>query len=280
MKNPILKFVLILIVATLLWFFLKSREIVPVKAGDYIGVVEIKGPIRSSDTIVTWIRKLRKDSSVKGILLRVNSPGGSVGPTQEILDALKRTKAAGKPIVASFASVAASGGYYVSLAADKIVSNPGTVTGSIGVIAEFPIVNDLLKRLGIEFEIIKTGKYKDSWTPFRKMEKDEKQVLKGILMDIYDQFVEEVSKSRDLPVDSVRKLADGRIFSGRMAYHAGLVDTLGSFEDAIDILKKLAKIEGEPRLLYRKTRRRFSLIDLLLDRMENKLLFEILYQMK
>ncbi len=280
MKNPILKFFLILFLAGLFWLVLRSKGVAPIRAGEYIGVVEIKGPIRSSDTIVNWIRKLRKDSNVKAILLRINSPGGSVGPTQEILDALKRTREAGKPIVASFASVAASGGYYVSLAADKIVSNPGTVTGSIGVIAEFPIVDDLLKRLGVEFEIIKTGKYKDSGTPFRKMEKDEREVIQNILSDIYEQFVEEVSRSRGLDIDSVKKLADGRIFSGRMAFRAGLVDTLGSFEDAVDILKKLAGIKGDPRLLYRKSRRRFSLVDLLIDRMENKLLFEILYQMK
>ncbi len=277
MKNPVFKFILILILATILWIFLRSGGIIPVRYGEYIGVVEIRGTISSSDTIVAWIRKLRKDSRVKGILLRINSPGGAVGPTQEILSALKRTK---KPIVASFSSVAASGGYYVALAADRIVSNPGTVTGSIGVIAEFPIVNDLLKKLGIQFEVIKTGRYKDSGSPFRKMEQDERQLLQNILLDIYNQFVNEVSKSRGLPVDSVKKLADGRVFSGKMAYQAGLVDTLGSFEDAVDILKKLAKIKGEPRLLYRKVRKRFSIVDLLIDRLENKLFFEILYQMR
>jgi len=218
MKNPVIKFIVLLIIVAVLWKIFKPSHVN--FGGPEIGVVEIKGTIKSSDTLVRWIRKLREDSDIKGILLRVDSPGGAVGPVQEILEALKKTRKAGKPVVASFGSVAASGGYYVALASNKIVSNPGTVTGSIGVIAEFPVVSDLLKKLGVQYEIIKTGKYKDSGTPFRKMNPEEKKLLKGVLMDVYDQFVEEVASSRHLSPDSVRKLADGRIFSGRMAKEA------------------------------------------------------------
>ncbi len=278
MKNPIVKFIVLIIVLAVLWKFFKPSHIGI--SGAEIGVVEVKGTIRSSDTLVNWIKRLREDSDIKGILLRVDSPGGAVGPVQEILEALKKTRKAGKPIVASFGSVAASGGYYVSLASNKIVANPGTITGSIGVIAEFPVVSDLLKKLGIQYEIIKTGKFKDSGTPFRKMKPEEKKLLKGVLMDVYKQFVEEVASARHIPADSVRKLADGRIFSGRMALKAGLVDTLGSIEDAVNILKKLAGIKGHVSLVYKKEKKRFSLIDLLINRLEGELgSFKILYRM-
>ena len=278
MKNPIVKFIILIIVLAVLWKFLKPPYIGI--SGAEIGVVEVKGTIRSSDTLVKWIKRLREDTDIKGILLRVDSPGGAVGPVQEILEALKKTRKAGKPIVASFGSVAASGGYYVSLASDKIVANPGTITGSIGVIAEFPVVSDLLKKLGIQYEIIKTGKFKDSGTPFRKMKPEEKKLLKGVLMDVYEQFVEEVASARHIPADSVRRLADGRIFSGRMALKAGLVDTLGSVEDAVNILKKLAGIKGHVNLVYKKEKKRFSLIDLLINRLEGELgSFKILYRM-
>ena len=142
------------------------------------------------------------------------------------------------------------------------------------------MVSDLLKKLGIQYEIIKTGKFKDSGTPFRKMEPEEKKLLKDVLMDVYNQFVEEVVSARHLPPDSVKKLADGRIFSGRMAYQAGLVDTLGSMEDAVDILKKLAGIKGHANLVYKKERKKFSLIDLLINRLLGELgSFKILYRM-
>ena len=278
MKNPIVKFIILIIVLAVLWKFFKPSHIGI--SGAEIGVVEVKGTIRSSDTLVKWIKRLREDTDIKGILLRVDSPGGAVGPVQEILEALKKTRKAGKPIVASFGSVAASGGYYVSLASNKIVANPGTITGSIGVIAEFPVVSDLLKKLGIQYEIIKTGKFKDSGTPFRKMKPEEKKLLKDVLMDVYEQFVEEVASARHIPADSVRRLADGRIFSGRMALKAGLVDTLGSIEDAVNILKKLAGIKGHVSLVYKKEKKRFSLIDLLINRLEGELgSFKILYRM-
>ncbi len=272
MRSPFLKFFILIVVAGVLWMLLKSSSILRFKgAAGEIGVVEIKGTIRSSDSLVVWINKLRKMSSVRGILLRVDSPGGAVAPTQEILEALKRAKKSGKPIVASFGNVAASGGYYVSLAADRIVANPGTVTGSIGVIAEFPVVSEFLKKHGIKFEIIKTGRFKDTGTPFREMKPEERRIFKDVLMDVYNQFVEEVAIARKMSVDSVKKIADGRVFTGRMALKLGLVDTLGSFDDAVNILKKMCGIKGAVHLLYRKRRRRLSVIDFILDRVEEKL---------
>lgn len=271
MRSPILKFFILIIVAGVLWLILKPSSILKLKGVEEIGVVEVKGAIKSSDSLVAWINKLRKMSGVRGILLRVDSPGGAVAPTQEILDALKKAKKSGKPIVASFGNVAASGGYYVSLAADKIVANPGTVTGSIGVIAEFPVVSEFLKKHGIKFEIIKTGRFKDTGTPFREMKPEERRVFKDVLLDVYNQFIEEVARARKMPIDSVRKIADGRIFTGRMALKLGLVDTLGSFDDAVSILKKICGIKGVAHLLYKRKRKRLSIIDLILDRVEDKL---------
>ncbi len=270
MKSPIFKFLILIFIAGALWLILRSSPILRLRESGDIGVVEIKGAIKSSDSLVSWINRLRKMSGVKGILLRIDSPGGAVAPTQEILEALKKVKKSGKPIVASLGNVAASGGYYVSLAADKIVANPGTVTGSIGVIAEFPVVYDFLKKHGIEFEIIKTGPFKDTGTPFRKMKPEERKLFRDVLMDVYDQFVQEVASARKMSIDSVKKVADGRVFTGRMALKIGLIDTLGSFDDAVEILKKMCGIKGSAHLLYKKRKKHLSLIDLLLDRVEDR----------
>ncbi len=243
------------------------------------GYVEISGPIVSSRRYVSFIERLEEDPRIKGILLRIESPGGGVAASQEIFDALLRFKEKGKPIVASMGAVAASGGYYVACAADKIVAEPGTVTGSIGVIVEIAGVEKLLDKLGVRIEVIKSGKHKDIGSPFRPMTEEERKLLKGVVMDIYDQFVEAVSTSRGIPIDSIRALADGRLFSGRQALKLGLVDTLGDEKVAEEILKEMAGIEGEVRFLRQK--RPFRLIDFILG--ESKALvspFKVLYRME
>ncbi|MCX7835337.1 MAG: signal peptide peptidase SppA [bacterium] len=217
-----------------------------------VGVVEIEGPIRDSKTVIEWIEKLRKDKNIKSVVVRINSPGGAVAPSQEIYSALLRLKKSGKPVVASMSSVAASGGYYIAVAADTIVANPGTITGSIGVILTFPIYDKLADKVGVKVEVIKSGKLKDVGNPFRNLTPDERAYLQASLDDTYEQFTSAVAEQRELPIDSVLKLADGRIYTGQQAYRVGLVDVLGTFQDAVRIAAKMGGIVGEPKLFEKK----------------------------
>ena len=226
-----------------------------------IGVVKIQGGIYSSEKYVNWIKKLKENSQVKGILLVVNSPGGGVVASDEIYNVLMDFKKTGRPLVAYFGSIAASGGYYVGCAADVIVSNPNTITGSIGVIAEFPVVKNLLKKIGVDFIVIKSRDKKDLGSPWREMTREEKKIIKSLIDETYKNFLKIVSESRNIPMDSLYKIADGRIFSGRQALKYGLVDTLGTIDTAIEILKQKAKIKGKPMLV--EPRKRFSLLSLI-----------------
>lgn len=228
-----------------------------------IGVVKIQGGIYSSEKYVNWIKKLKENSQVKGILLVVNSPGGGVVASDEIYNALMDFKKTGRPLVAYFGSIAASGGYYVGCAADVIVSNPNTITGSIGVIAEFPVVKNLLKKIGVDFIVIKSRDKKDLGSPWREMTREEKKIIKSLIDETYKNFLKIVSESRNIPMDSLYKIADGRIFSGRQALKYGLVDTLGTIDTAIEILKQKAKIKGKPVLV--EPRKRFSLLSLITE---------------
>ncbi len=261
---PVLAIVLTCAVAGLIGF--KFPYIFGAAYGN-VGYVEIKGTIYHSKRTVRWIRKLTDNRNVKAILVRIDSPGGVVAASQEIYDALKKARSKGKPVVVSMGSVAASGGYYIACAADKIVAEPGTVTGSIGVIMKFPILKELFKRLGIGFEVIKSGKYKDIGSMERRMTQEERKLLREVVLDVYDQFVEVVASSRGLPRDSVEKIADGRILTGRQAYKLGLVDTLGGEELALQIACELAGIKEKPVLV--KPRKRFGLIDFLFGTYED-----------
>ena len=236
-----------------------------------IGVVPINGIIRDSDTIIEHMIAFRNDRQIKAIILRIDSPGGGVGPSQEIYSETRRTSRT-KKVVASLGSVAASGGYYVASAADSIVANPGTLTGSIGVLMEFVRVEELLKKIGVEMQVIKSGEFKDIGSPNRKMTHKEKEMLLTLLEDIRNQFVTAVSQGRNMPEEKVQELADGRIFSGNQAKGLGLVDSLGNFRDAVSVAKRLAHIKGEVRLVYPQKRRRSFLWDLLFrDLMESVL---------
>ena len=227
-----------------------------------IGVVPINGIIRDADTIIEQMIAFRNDRQIKAIILRIDSPGGGVGPSQEIYSETRRTSRT-KKVVASLGSVAASGGYYVASAADSIVANPGTLTGSIGVLMEFVRVEELLKKIGVEMQVIKSGEFKDIGSPNRKMTHEEKEMLLTLLEDIRNQFVTAVSQGRNMPEEAVLELADGRIFSGRQAKDLGLVDSLGNFRDAVSVAKRLAHIKGEVKLVYPQKRRRSFLWDLL-----------------
>ncbi len=237
---------------------LSARQFRGFVGGGNIGVVEVVNVISSSKYIVQDLKNFGDDPSIKAIVIRVDSPGGGVAAAQEIYDEVKKVKKS-KPVVVSMGAIAASGGYYISLPADVIVANPGTITGSIGVIMEFPVFEKLLKKLGINFEIIKSREHKDIGSPFRPMTGKEKKLMREVVIDVYDQFVEVTVENRGIERDSVLKFADGRIFSGRQAKTLGFVDTLGSFEDAVKIAGKKVGIE-KPNIVY--PPRRFSLIDL------------------
>jgi protease-4 len=231
---------------------LSSSSAVPV-FGNAIGLVEVTGAIEDSRETVRQIKNFSKKSNIKAILIRVDSPGGGVSASQEIYAAIKKAKER-KKIVVSMGSMAASGGYYISAPATIIVANPGTVTGSIGVISYFPIVEGLLKKWGIKFEVVKSKEHKDIGSPFREMTESDRALLQSLTLDIYDQFVSAVSEERKIPKQKVLEFADGRLLSGRQAKELGLVDTLGTMEDAVRITADLAHIKGEPKIVKEEPR--------------------------
>ena len=216
---------------------------------DRVGVVEVTGPITESKRTLKDLEDFAEDKHIKAIVVRIDSPGGAVGPSQEIYDAIKRIKE-NKKVVASMGSMAASGGYYIACATDKIFSNAGTLTGSIGVIMELPNVQGLLKWAGVEMNTLKAGKMKDSGSPFRTMTDDERTYFQGMLADVHEQFIEAVAAGRGLAVEDVKPLADGRIFSGRQAKEAKLVDELGGIDAAVAEAAKLGGITGKPKTSY------------------------------
>ncbi len=229
-----------------------DRTEVVVGSGDKIAVVELNGVILSSEETVRQFKKYRDNHSIKGILFRVDSPGGGVVASQEIFEEVKKTRDAGKPVVVSMGALAASGGYYVSCCASKIVSNPGTLTGSIGVISQFMRYDSLLGKIGVGVNTIKSGKFKDAGNPFRQMSEEDKKYFQDLMDNVHRQFISAVEYERDLDHDSVIAFADGRVFTGEQALEMGLVDTLGTYEDAIMIVAKLAGIKGEPSIVQEK----------------------------
>jgi len=233
--------------------------------GNRIGVVSIRGVITDSKDVVDQIKKYRKDNRVKAIILRIESPGGGTAASQEIYREVQRTVAK-KRVVASMGNVAASGGYYIALAADKIVANPATLTGSIGVIMEVSNIKELLQKIGVSREAIKSGPYKDIGSPVREMKPEERRLLEEVIQNVHQQFIEVVSKGRRLSREQVEKIADGRIFTGQQAKALGLVDELGSFEDAVELTKKMVGLSGEVKLIFQE-KKRFSIWDLIFSEM-------------
>jgi protease-4 len=240
--------------------------------GEKIAVVDIKGVITSSRHIVEQIDNFTEDDGVKAIILRINSPGGGVGPSQEIYREVLKAKEK-KKIIASMESVGASGGYYVACASDLIVANPGTITGSIGVVMEFSNVEDLLKKIGLRSYVIKSGKHKDIGSPLREMTPGERSILQGVIDSVHAQFVRAVAEGRNMEESKVRRIADGRIFSGEQAKELGLVDRLGSLQDAIEIAAEMVGIEGKPAVIYPK--RKLSLYELMFKKSVRLIMDEI-----
>ncbi|MBT3351681.1 MAG: signal peptide peptidase SppA [Nitrospinaceae bacterium] len=224
---------------------------------DVVGLVRIKGNIFDAKKTVDSLTKMRRSSRVKSLLLRIDSPGGAVAPTQEIYEEVQRFRKTGRKVVASLGSVAASGGYYIASAADKIFSYPGTVTGSIGVIVVLPNAEKMLGKLGLSFNVIKSAPHKDMGSPLRPMTDEDRKIFQNLIDDTYEQFVAAVSRGRNMSVDRARKIADGSVYSGERAMKLGLVDSLGSQWDAALEAARFAKIEGEPRLFEIKSREGF-----------------------
>jgi len=264
--NPIwLLVILHICVLILAVLFIKKGKTVPPMETNKISVIPIDGVIamesgslrsgQTVDGIVETIKRIGEDRNTRAVILRINSPGGSVGAVQEIYRALKKIKAQGKTIVASFGEVSASGGYYIACAADKIVVNPGTLTGSIGVIMELPNVQGLLTKFGIKFETIKSGAMKDSGSPFREMTAEERKYFSSLIMDAYGQFFQAVKEGRKLGDKQLKPLADGRVFTGQMAIKNKLADSIGGLDEAIETAKSLTGLSGtKPNIVYHRGR--------------------------
>ena len=232
------------------------------RSAEKVAVIEVEGIISGSRATIERIHTLRDDASVKAIVLRIDSPGGTVGPAQEIYEELIKLQKH-KPVIASMGSVAASGGYYIAAGTQKIFANPGTITGSIGVLIEVANFEELLGKIGLRSEVIKSGQFKDTLSPARTMETDERTLIQAVIDNIHNQFVDAIAKGRSMPREKVLALADGRILSGEQALAAGLVDKLGNLYDAIQAAADMAGIEGKPEVLYPKEKKP-SLLDFII----------------
>ncbi len=254
------KLIIIVIIGIgVLFFLLVGRTLVQsAPIGDKVAIIDITGTISRTETIIDQIHQYRDDQAIKAIVLRINSPGGSVAPVQEIYSELKKLE---KPIVASMGSTAASGGYYIAAIADEILANPGTLTGSIGVIMQFTKLKGLYEKIGLEQQVVKSGKFKDTGSPVRDMTDEERELLQVTLDDVHNQFIDAVFEGRQehLTREEIVALADGRIFSGQQALGHKLVDQLGNLPDAIDRAGELGGISGKPRVV--RTKRKTSMLE-------------------
>jgi protease-4 len=264
-KNP---FLIILVTATALGVLFsgilvlismlsgnsRTSNALQVVRADKIALVKLEGLLVSSEQAVEELNEYADDSSIKAIVLRIDSPGGGVVVSQEIYNAVRNARKDGKKVVASMGTVAASGGYYIAAAADQIVANPGTLTGSIGVKMEFANVEKLLEKIGVRGMVVKSGEYKDVGSPFREMSEQEQQMLQAVIDDVHSQFIKAVAEGRNMQEAEVRAIADGRIFTGRQALELKLVDQMGDLTDSIKIAGELGGIKGKPRVIEKRKR--------------------------
>jgi protease-4 len=231
-------------------------------AGDKVGVVEIKGIIADSRTVIKQLDRFQDNPNVKAIVVRINSPGGAVGPSQEILREIEKIRSK-KKIVASLGTVAASGGYYIACGANLIMANRGTATGSIGVVMQFANVEALTKKVGLDFFTLKSGRYKDVGSPFRPMTPEDKEYMQQLLDNIYQQFLSDVARNRQIPLAKLKAIAEGKVYTGEEAKKLGLVDEFGNLGDAIEKAGRLAGIKGKVEAAY-PPKEGFSLLRLIL----------------
>ncbi len=257
-KNRIYGVIAIVILAIMV--FMISRKNSDEKWFDHqkrIAVLPLEGEINSSREWISTLKDFAENKRVAGILISINSPGGQVAPSQEIYHALHRLRESGdKPIFVSMSSVAASGGYYAALGADSIYANAGTLTGSIGVVMQFPIYSDLMEKIGVGMRVVKSQEFKDAGSPYREMTDTERSYYQDLIDDVYAQFTEAVSRERGIDEINMHSLANGRVFTGRQAHRAGLIDAIGTFEDTRRALCNVAGIPSDSPLLYPKEPRR------------------------
>lgn len=270
MKNKWLWAVLIIAGACVILFVLSISIYVAFRGendtlawGEGVGLVEVKGMIIDSQETVKQLNDFRKDDKVKAVVLRIDSPGGVVGPSQEIYAEVKKLSS-GKKVVVSMGSLAASGGYYIASPASVIMANPGTITGSIGVLMKLSNFEGLMGKIGMKAYTLKTGKYKDAGSPLRTMTEQDKAMLQGVIDNAHSQFVRAVAEGRGLPVENVRRIADGRIFTGEQALGLKLIDKIGTLQDAVDEAGRLGGIKGEPQVI-RPVKKKNLLLDLLVE---------------
>ena len=268
-RHPVLFGILLLIFLGLVFFFLLHSLFnigggrYTLSSGNKVAVVEVNGIITDSKEIIQDIDDFANDDRIKAMVIRIDSPGGSVAPTQEIYDALLEVGKK-KKVVASMGSIAASGGYLLACGADKIVANPGTITGSISAVMHFANVQELMRKIGVSASVVKSGKFKDIGSPAREMTDEEKTLLQQVVDDVYEQLLDTIAIRRKLPKDNLRQLADGRIMTGRQALQAGLVDYLGNRKSAIRLAARLAGVDGEPEEVY-PARKKPLLLDFLME---------------
>lgn len=265
-KILLILFIFFIVLIFISLIFAVMQKNLPI--GERVAIIRIEGPILDSKAVVEEIKNYLKDPSVKAIILRVDSPGGAVAPSQEIYEEVRKAVTK-KKVVVSMGSVAASGGYYIAAPATKIIANPGTLTGSIGVIMEIPNLEGLMSKIGVKTEVIKSGKHKDLASVFRGVGKEEREILQGVLDNVHEQFITAVAEGRKLLREDVKKIADGRVFTGEQALKVGLVDELGNLEDAVKTAAKLAGIRGEPVVISKKEK--FSLMHILRESVPKEL---------
>ncbi len=227
---------------------LSGRSVV-VPVGKKIGVLEVYGTIIDAQKLIEQINDFRDNDAIKAVVLRVNSPGGGVAPSQEIYAELKRL-ADKKPLIVSMGAIAASGGYYLAIAGERLFANPGSITGSIGVIMSFPDYRELMGKIGVKTEVVKSGQFKDIGSSARAFSAADRELLQGMIDDVHSQFVQAISEGRKIPIDRLSPYVDGRIFTGRQALAIGLIDELGTFNDAINYAGKVTGLGESPDLIY------------------------------
>jgi len=247
--------VLVLFVSVFFFTYLTGGEtrVLTLFGGDGVGVVLLEGTINESRRTIQSLKQFGNAERIKGVVVRIDSPGGGVVPTQEIHEEIRKLKKK-KPVIASLGGMATSGGYYIASACHQIVANPGTLTGSIGVIIQLTNVEGLMQKLGLEGYNVKSGPLKDMGSPFRPLSPEGRAILQSVVDSVHGQFVRAVASGRSMEESKVRELADGRIYSGEQAMEIGLVDSLGNMDDAIDLVAKRAGIEGVPQVIYSRAR--------------------------
>jgi protease-4 len=258
---------LVLAAFFLLLLGISRMDDISLSRGGKVAVIPISGMIADSEPVIDQLKKYGKDDSVKAVVLRINSPGGGVAPSQEIYEEVGKLNAK-KPVLTSMGAIAASGGYYIASATRKVYANPGTMTGSIGVVMPFMNVKDLVDKIGLKGMAVKSGQFKDIGSPLREMTPQEHEILQSVVDNVHMQFVNAVAKGRKLPPGDVMKIADGRIFTGEQAKALGLVDALGNLEDTVEAAGKLGGISGEPKVIL-PPKSKISLIDLIREEMSS-----------